>query len=33
MNDEFVRTWKEAAVVYLKLLSQHYFGETEENHK
>jgi hypothetical protein len=33
MNNELERTWKEAVMTYLKIMSQHVSGETEENHE
>jgi hypothetical protein len=32
VNGELDRKWKEAAVAYFKVLSQHLRGETEEDH-
>jgi hypothetical protein len=33
MNDELERLWKEASVVFLKVLSRHSPGVTEVNHE
>jgi hypothetical protein len=32
MNDENTVTWKEIVVTYIKLISQHLPGQSEENH-
>jgi hypothetical protein len=33
VNDDFKRVWKEAVVVYFKVLSWYLSGETEETHE
>jgi len=33
VNDELGRTWKESMVVFVKVLSCHLPGRTEENHR
>jgi hypothetical protein len=30
---EYLRSWKEMAIVYLKVISRHMLKETEKNHK
>jgi hypothetical protein len=33
VNGKFERMWKEAVVAYVKVLSQHFRGGSEENHE
>jgi hypothetical protein len=33
MNNKFERLWKEAVLAYLRALSQHLPGRSEENHR
>jgi hypothetical protein len=33
VNEKFEKMWKEVGMTYFNVLSQHFSGENEENHK